>query len=166
MNRYLAKFLTIFSLAAGAASIAGFYLALKLGYTGYALAIVFGVAILSSIYLLIIPDTALERNVASKVARFTLPSSSDEILIQRGEVSIGYGPTAVEFYEPFAERPMVEIVNHLGHIVGEPTVVATPHQAVFRLPSPGYPMPQVWRWIARGKPLKHRKFYWARADPR
>jgi hypothetical protein len=112
VKQYLPKFLTIFSLVAGAASITGLCVTLH-GYSGYAFAIVFGIALLASIYVLFVPDTTLERNVGFKVARFSLPSSSDEILIQRGEVSIGYGPTAVEFNEPFAERPTVEIVNHL-----------------------------------------------------
>jgi hypothetical protein len=149
----MARLLTIFNLLAGAASIAGLYVSLALGYTSYALATIFVLTLVMSLYVLAVPGTPLERNVQSKIVRFTLPAGPEEVAIQRGEFSLdSWGPTAVEFYEPFVHAPEVEVIATAGSrgVIPSPVQV-TPHHVVFRRESVSAPAErETFRWVARG----------------
>ena len=153
----MSKVLTVFNLLAGAASMGGLYVSLAFGYTGYALAAIFALALAVSVYVLAVPGTTLERNVQSKMTRFALPTGPEEILIQRGQFYLdGFGPTAVEFYEPFVRPPEVEVIATAGSrgVIPSPVQV-TPHQAVFRRESVSAPGErETFTWVARGSPLK------------
>ena len=157
------KFLTIFNLIAGGASIVGLYIATNSPQDPLLMYIfigVFGIAILLSGYILFIPNTKLERNVASKVIKYRTPSSEESksiLSIQRGEFTINqWGPTAVEFYEPFVSPPQVEVINDRGYDTVTPSVTrVTEHHAVFKRESISAPgQSENYRWVARGTCLE------------
>ena len=132
----MAKFLTIFNLIAGAASIAGLLLLPDASLSSRYVLVPFVVALAVSAYVLLVPDTTLERNVRSKtqVELFEPPSSSDGIAIQQGQVTIktNGSKVAVKFERPFASPPVVELINTGGATLFTPTVdTVTAHQAIF-----------------------------------
>lgn len=114
-------------------------------------------------YLLLVPSSALERNVASKVrppvALYTDPSTpGQQVEIQRGEFrAAGTDDVSIEFHRPFAVAPSVEVVD-IYHNMDKPEVISsgvTSFQATF---SRGSYSPSNERayyvWIATGVPLK------------
>ena len=111
------KSLAIFNVVAGGASIAGFVLTAttNLPHAHLVLEIVFGISLLLSLYVLLVPETPLEKNVRSKIERYSLPvqgSKPETVEIQRGDFSIiGFGPVSVEFESSFSTAPDVEIIN-------------------------------------------------------
>jgi len=149
----VAKFLTVFNLVAGGASIGGLYVTLALEYQTSVIAIVFLIVAIICGYVLLVPNTFLERNVRSKLERYRDPRDGSEILIQRGTFSIeGSGSVAVEFPQPFADRPTVEVIRDRGKGVPPGVENVTSHQAVFRR-SLGEGR-QVFSWVARGVALQ------------
>lgn len=151
----MAKFMTIFNLMAGAASIAGLVLALRIENVGIMMVIVFVIALLLSIYVLLVPGNPLERNVNAKLEVFLDGQSGGEMMVQRGTFDIkGTGPATVPFYQPFAEPPKIEVL-HAGRGSGtRPSVSAVSNvHAEFSRISYGTDTPNKFAWIARGKPL-------------
>ena len=163
----MATFLTIFTIITGIASLLGFafvfFGAVTTGYNRLcAWSLV--VAALWSVYILFVPNTAVEANVAGKIAYYKTPVIEREsavLVLQRGEISFsGFGPRSVEFPLPFLTPPRVEVINTNGY--GEDNVPrvkeVTAHQVTFaRSSSGGIGMPeglQVYRWVARGTPLE------------
>src|SRR4051794_31264008 len=148
----MVKLLTIFNLLAGAASIAGLYVTLNLGYVPYMLMVTFGLSLGLSGYVLFVPGTRIERNVSSKVRRFALPGYPDELVIQSGEFSLtGFGLAVVRFDQPFAETPTVEVVNEKNNRGYAPVVKeVTPHQVIFHRDAMSAPAEgQTFTWVAR-----------------
>lgn len=106
----MAKFLTIFNIFAGGASIAGviYSLTTKIDYLFY---IPFIVTLLLSIYVLLVPNTFLERNVKSKIRVFN-EKVKPQLIDQSGEFSIRtQGTATIEFPKPFSSIPEIEIIN-------------------------------------------------------
>jgi hypothetical protein len=156
----MVKFLAILNLAAGGASIAGLYLALHLGHGSFALSVIFAVALVGAAYVLFVPGNKLERNLRSKVENYESRGHPGRLVIQRGEVEIDTsGDQAIEFHEPFAERPNVELIFKSGSRAVEPKVwVVTEHQATFRPKAISWPAQRaLFTWVARGNPLPKKK---------
>lgn len=162
----MATFLTIFNVIAGAASILGLVgMLLGIASRGFRqfFGILFALVVLLSVYVLLVPESWLESNVASKISYYRSPTETeirDRVLIQRGEFSFSdYGPFAIEFPVPFRSAPSVEIVNYRGYRNAPHLNEVTAHQAVFtRSSSGGTLLPENlkrFRWIARGTPLEH-----------
>jgi hypothetical protein len=162
----MAKAITIFTILSGAASTLGFVFVFfgtvtpiykKLCTFG------FGVAALWAAYVLFVPATSVESNVAGKISYYNNPSAdrrSDTLLIQRGEISFSdFGPKAVEFPLPFRTVPDVEIINSGGYPEQSVPRIekVTAHQVIFRRDSVGGTLipegMQVYHWVARGVPL-------------
>ena len=91
-----------------AASIGGLYVGLQTKYSGYFLLIFFGVTLLLCGYILFVPGSALERNVASKiwpsVAVYTdATKPGQQVEVQKRRVSSsGIGSVDIQFNRPFA----------------------------------------------------------------
>jgi len=158
----MAKFLTIFNLFAGAASICGLYVTMYQENYKLPLTIIFGITFIVSLYVLFTPGSRIEENVRAKITHYVPPKQMDassELVIQRGEFAIrGVQPIAVEFYEPFAEEPQVEVINDRGYTEKPPIVVSTTgHQVVFERKTISVPLEkQIFKWVARGVPLKRK----------
>jgi|SRR5208282_4691047 len=129
-------------------------------------AIGFALAATWSGYVLIVPGSATERNVASKIAYYRFPSvekKSQTLLIQRGSFELfGVGPMSIEFSLPFRDPPEIEIINFNGYNPGDVPVVerTTAHQfqvGLQHMLALGFPQAtqkREFRWIARGIPLE------------
>lgn len=158
----MAKFLTLFNLLAGAASIAGLYVTIQTNYNAFLLIGLFGLALLLCIYVLFVPGTTVERNVTAKLwpnlAQYSNPNKSGEVEeIQHGEFEVaGFDTTAITFHRPFASAPQVEVIDtdRKGFVPIVQNVTA--HQASFRRreSAPGIEKQFSYTWIARGVPLK------------
>ncbi|MCX6830139.1 MAG: hypothetical protein NT002_12815 [candidate division Zixibacteria bacterium] len=154
----MTKFITIFSLFAGAASMGGLYVTLKGPQDFWIMIFLFGISLAVSIYVLFVPNTKFEQNVASKIRKYRYPGISfgeQEVGIQKGDFSIlQNGPAVVEFEVPFAEVPSFEIINFKGNGDPQPVVEClTPHQAVIRRNRSGSYVRSEYRWVARGLTL-------------
>ena len=151
----MVRFLTIFNLLAGAASIAGLSLALRMEDTSAIMVVTFTIALLLSVYVLLVPGNPLERNVNAKFELFRDGQTGDEVMVQRGTFEIrGTGPATVQYYQPFAEPPKVEVL-HVDRSSGKrPSVseVTSVHVEFSRMVY-GSDTPNRFVWIARGKPL-------------
>jgi hypothetical protein len=161
----MATAITIFTIVTGTASVLGFVFAFYRDVTPtYVLLckIGFGVAIVWSVYVLFIPGTSVEKNVAQKIAYYHVASAekqSDALIIERGDVSFsGTGPLAIEFPVPFRNPPDVEVINAGGY--GDEYVpkvrTVTSQQVVLYRNTTGGSVPeflQGYRWVARGIPL-------------
>src|ERR1700730_4276030 len=118
----------------------------------------FGVATLWSAWVLFIPGTFAEANVAGKITYYRNPAverQSDTLVIQRGEICFpGFGPIAVEFPTPFRDAPKIEVINFRGYNQQKVPEVenVTAHQVTFKRKSVGGDYTpesqQVYRWIA------------------
>ena len=158
------KLLTVFNVLAGGASIAGLFLAVRPGDIGYGLVSIFAVTLVLTLYVLLVPGNRLERNVRSKVESYEPIGDSGNLVIQRGEVVIetAGGSPAVEFHEPFAEPPKVELIFVEGFVEGynapnSEIVRVTEHQFVFGRSPDIWPRKKArFTWVARGIPLKKR----------
>lgn len=163
----MAVLITIFTIFTGTASVLGFLVVFfKDGASGiyrWVCAIGFGIAVLWSAYVLFVPGTSIEENVAGKVAYYRAASvdqKSDRLVIERGEVSFsGFGPFSIEFPQPFRDPPDVEVVNFRGYDADHVPIVErkTAQQVIFKRSTVGGSWPesmQVFRWIARGVPLE------------
>jgi hypothetical protein len=131
-------------------------------------AIGFALAAAWSGYVLMVPGSSTERNVASKIAYYRFPSvdkKSQTLLIQRGSFTLfGVGPISIEFSLPFRDPPEIEIINFRGYDPGEvPSVEkATSHQfeaGLQHMLALGFPQAaqnREFRWVARGMPLEEK----------
>jgi hypothetical protein len=158
---------TIFTIFSGVASLLGFAFVFfgDVASPQYRnlCAVGFGLATIWSAYVLFVPGTSVETNVAGKIAYYraaTAEKQSDTRIIQRGEVSFsGFGPMAIEFPLPFRDLPDVEVINSGGYRNESVPFVEkrTAHQVIFRRGSVGGVLTpegmQVYRWVARGVPL-------------
>ena len=157
--------LTVFTIITGTASLLGFAFAFFGKVTAkykWLCAAFFVLAAIWSGYVLLVPGSTTESNVASKIAYFHFPSverQSETLLIQRGEFTLsGLGPIGIEFMLPFRHPPEFELINFSG--VGPEEVPhvekVTAHQVVI---DRQYGFPQAegqnrkFRWVARGIPL-------------
>ena len=108
-----AKVLAIFNLLAGAASLAGLWLILPSDSVHPALIAIFAVTLLLVLYVLLVPGSAVEQNVAAKLERFRKEETGEGLVVQRGTFTIReYGPVTVEFYQPFARDGPSCAVGH------------------------------------------------------
>lgn len=131
-------------------------------------AVGFALAAIWSTYVLLVPGSTAESNVASKIAYYRFPSiekKSETLLIQRGSFELGgFGPLSIEFPVPFRDPPEVEIINFRGYDPGAVPRVeeATAHQFAVGLQhmvALGFPPAaqiREFRWVARGIPLGER----------
>jgi hypothetical protein len=161
----MATAITIFTILTGMASVLGFIFTFLGGATDAyktTCKIGFGIAAVWSAYILFVPGTSVEANVAGKIAYYHVASTekqSDTLIIERGDVSFsGTGPISIEFPVPFRIPPEVEVVNSSGYREEYVPVIKklTSHQVVFYRSTVGGSVPeafQVYRWIARGVPL-------------
>jgi hypothetical protein len=125
----------------------------------------FGLATIWSAYVLLMPGSKTEINVASNIEYYRFPNiekKSETLLIQRGKFSLfSFNPVSVEFLLPFRDSPEVEVVNFEGYDSSMVPHIqkVTPHQFEICLSQtvPGLPPASVqgreFRWIARGIPL-------------
>ena len=161
--------LTILTIISGVASLLGFafifFGKVTLGYKRIC-ALCLGFAAIWSGYVLLVPGSDTETNVASK-AYYRLPSierQSETLLIQRGAFVVsGFSPLAIEFPLPFRAAPEVEVINFWGYDPGEvPRIeTITAHQVNLgrqHMLTMGFPatptQPREFRWVARGVPLE------------
>jgi hypothetical protein len=163
----MAKIITIFTIVSGFASILGFVFVFFSDATSpiYRVLCVlgFGAAFFWSAYVLFVPGTSVETNVAGKIAYYRVAAAekqSDMLIIQRGEVSFsGFGPISIEFPLPFRDVPDIEVINSGGYSDEYVPFVEkrTAHQVIFRRTSVGGSFTpeamQIYRWVARGVPL-------------
>jgi len=129
-------------------------------------AVGFALATAWSAYVLMVPGSTTERNVASKIAYYRFPSvdkKSQTLLIQRGSLTLfGVGPMSIEFSIPFRDAPEIEIINFMGYDQGAVPIVEqiTAHyfevglQHMVELGFPPATQAREFRWIARGVPLE------------
>ncbi len=133
------KLLTLFNVIAGSCSILGLIVQLESEATylrdevAYPL---FGLALVVSLYILLVPANPLERNVGMKTGLYERrfdPDQPERVLIQRGEIQVPpIGSKAVEFGIPFKSPPEVEIVGaRVGGAWAEVDLV-TSHQVVLK----------------------------------
>ncbi|MBD3341541.1 MAG: hypothetical protein GF353_20725 [Candidatus Lokiarchaeota archaeon] len=155
----MTTFLTIFNLFSGTASIVGFaYVFTKKNKERFIkiCKIAFVITTILSIYVLFVPGNYFKNNVNSKIHYYSLKQANDT-LIQEGSFSFsGFGPYAIKFHKPFAEKPEVEIINVNGYS-HEPSVSQiTEHKVVFKRYSSGPSLIpdsfQKYIWVAKGKP--------------
>ncbi|HCE5295656.1 TPA: hypothetical protein NG614_000055 [Vibrio parahaemolyticus] len=156
----MATFLAVFSIISGTASVLGLYHVFK-GENQIKFKRVtigsFVFAILVSLYIIFVPGNYFENSVKSKIQHYS-KSSSDSIMVQKGEFSYGgTKPYAIMFPEPFSQPPTVEIINVNGYD-DQPYVSETTEFQVIvdrsRI-SAGF-IPQSMRtfiWVAKGEPL-------------
>ena len=161
--------LVIFTIISGFASLLGFtfifFGKVTLRYKTLC-AIGFALAAVWAGYVLIVPESATERNLASKIAYYRFPSvekKNQTLLIQRGSFTLsGLSSMSIEFPLPFLDPPEIEIINFRGYDPGEIPVIErlTAHQFEIGLQhmlALGFP-PAVqnreFRWVARGIPLE------------
>lgn len=162
--------LTIFS---GIASLLGFTFVFFGKMTSrYKMLCAFGfaLALIWSGYVLMVPGSATESNVASKIAFYRFPSvekKSETLLIQRGSFTLtGLSPISIEYSVPFRDPPEVEVVNFRGYDPGAvPRVeISTAHhfdvglQHMLALGFPPSIQNREFRWVARGIPLEEKTF--------
>ncbi|MCX7279893.1 MAG: hypothetical protein NTZ15_21705 [Burkholderiales bacterium] len=162
----MATALTIFTIVTGVASLLGlafvFFGTVTPGYRRLC-AWSFGGATLWSLYVLFVPSSAVETNVADKLSYFRTPTiehESNSIMVQRGELAFsGFGPLSIEFPSPFLNAPRVEVINVGGYEEGDVPKIrdVTPQQfTLYRSTIGGIGIPQrfqTFRWVARGTPL-------------
>jgi hypothetical protein len=161
----MATAITIFTIVTGTASVLGFVFAFYREVTPTYInlcKIGFGVAVVWSAYVLFIPGTSVENNVAQKIAYYHVASTekqSDTLIIERGDVSFsGNGPLAIEFPVPFRDPPEVEVINSAGYSDEYVPKIKTRtgQQVVLYRTTTGGSVPeflQGYRWVARGIPL-------------
>jgi hypothetical protein len=168
------KFLTIFNLTAGAASISGLLVQVLAPNEVLPFRIllpIFAIAALVAVWVLLVPGTPLEENTARNLLTVFADQPRGElegnVMIQRGTVRFrGFRASTVVFHEPFLDAPQIELADRFGDFAAEgmsvhpsdaplmPEILqVTPHQAQFK--RSGGRMPYVPRceWIARGRPL-------------
>ncbi|MEZ4396507.1 MAG: hypothetical protein R3C71_06335 [Candidatus Krumholzibacteriia bacterium] len=148
----MAKFLTIFNLVAGTASIGGLLVALSVEQFQAAMWILFAFVFSMSAYVLLVPTNPLERNVRAKLERYRHPDGSGAVTIQRGKLTIrSFEPVGVEFCVPFAEPPEVELISNRKASHSPPEITSVfRHQAVFQYSVSAPGDPQEFSWVARG----------------
>lgn len=161
--------LVVFTIISGLASLLGFAFVffgrVTLRYK-ILCAIGFALAAAWSGYILIVPGSATEKNVASKIEYYRFPSvekKNQTLLIQRGSFTLfGLGPMSIEFSLPFRDPPEIEIINFRGYDPGTVPVVerVTANQFEIGLQhmlTLGFPQAaqnREFRWVARGIPLE------------
>ncbi len=155
----MSKVLAMFNLIASAASLVGLAYAVQLGSANIVMVVTFGVALLLAIYVLLVPGNPLERNTAAKLELFRNERTGDEVMVQRGIFAIHEGgPATVQFFQPFAEPPKVEVLyagrnkGRLPHVSN----VTTVHVEFSRLGWGGDDQ-NTFAWVATGKPLEPRR---------
>ena len=151
----MAKLLAVFNLIASAVSIIGFAFFLQMERTHPVVIVTFVVTVLLTVYVLFVPGNPIERNVAAKLEVFRAGDGGSELLVQRGTFDIqGVGPATVEFYQPFADEPKVEVLHYKPSNEGRPYVskVTNVHVEFSRM-SYGGGTPNRFSWVARGKPM-------------
>lgn len=154
----LEKFLTLFNIVAGSASIAGLYVTVQANWRSDVLYGIFVATLVLCVYVLLVPGTALERNVASKlhpsIARYENRTGGTEE-IQRGEFQMnGFGPVTLEFHRPFEQPPGVEVLDVASY--GRKPILkgVTSHQVVFDYTDSAPAERRTFVWLARGVPLR------------
>jgi len=154
----LAKFVAVFNVVAGGASIAGLYLTFHSGYKNYGMLAIFGLTAAMSAYVLFVPDTRVEQNVRSKIERYLAPDGSGELVFQRGEIELDTSTLKqIEFNLPFVAPPEIELIFRSGSENVGPNVVtkATANAAAFSPRIVTYSSDRaVFTWLAKGTPLK------------
>ena len=152
----MAKFLALFNIAASAASIAGFFLALNLANKNIWIALAFAAAFLMSFYVLFIPSNPIEKNVAQKLRHFKKHGASGSSTEQVGEFKIHErGPTRIKFHRPFSSPPAVEAI-HLpgksGPLPSPSKVTVTGAEFYFHTYTNG--ITKTFQWVAFGDALE------------
>jgi hypothetical protein len=158
------KLLTVFNIIAGAASIAALLIQQLAPNDTWPRQIVVPLALIAGglcLYVLLVPETWLERNVRTKVQRYTtrVDPSNTTLVIQEGRVRFfGFSNRTVRFHEPFASPPEVELVDTYGDFAREgglPEVMSKSEHAFVMHRSGGllFAAPKC-DWIARGIPLE------------
>jgi hypothetical protein len=162
--------LTLLTIISGVSSILGFayiFFGKVTFYFKILCMVIFVISIFWSIYVLLVPGSSTESNVASKFEYFRFPSvekQSETLLIQRGKFTFsGTGPISIEFPLPFLNPPEVEVINFKGYDSGiiPRLEKVTANQVVVGLQYKhlqGFPITPVqsieFRWVARGIPLE------------
>ncbi|MEO0474834.1 MAG: hypothetical protein AAF085_02525 [Planctomycetota bacterium] len=152
----MAKFLTVLNVVAGFASIVGLYIALDKkaeNIDGVVIAI-FVVTVLIALYVLLIPNNPLQKNVEAKLSIYECPNKG-KIMIQTGNSQIiGGGPVTVEFDPPFADAPDVVPINAGNESMRLPDVEnITYSSAMFTRGAYRGTKQESFKWIATGKPI-------------
>ena len=160
----MATTLAIITVLSGVASIAGLIVAWK-GKTEKvrrSIKVLFGAAILFSVYMLFIPGSAPVENVESKIRYYSKQQDSDT-LIQEGTFSFGgQGPYAIQYPIPYAKTPIVRVVNINGYVGPDVPSVSRTTNHFFELKRHGStaairsPLPhflQGYKWVSEGKPF-------------
>ena len=155
----MAKLLAVFNLIAGAASIIGLAVSLQMERTHPLVVGTFIVTLALTAYVLFVPGNPIERNVGAKLEVFRDGDGGSELLVQRGTFNIQeYGPATVEFYQPFADVPKVEVLHYKPSNEQRPYVSTVTNVHVeFSRASYGGKTPNRFSWIARGKPMYSNK---------
>ena len=87
--------MTCFNLFAGGASFGGLIISYGFSEKNSALIIIFMICLAISIYVLVIPENRLERNVRTRIRKFFFPFENedfpDHFLLQRGDFEISPG---------------------------------------------------------------------------
>jgi hypothetical protein len=154
------KLLTVLNILAGGASIAGFILTFRRGDFDFTLGSIFAFTLALVFYVLFVPGNRLERNVRAKVELYDPIGDWENLIIQRGEIEIETdgSSTSVEFYEPFAEPPKVELIFIKGNQqLKSEIALVTNHQFVLGHSVNRWPKEKAfYKWVASGFPLKKR----------
>jgi len=153
----MAKFLAVFNVVAGGASVIGLYVTLLTPYNSTVLAVLFALTLALCVYVLFVPGNRLESNVESHMRTFREPGTGNVVAVQRGEFKTkGRDIFPVEFPQPFTEPPTVELVKLGGHEdvrlrvrrvtelmfeVENPTMVLSHYESKYR-------------WLAKGSVLQ------------
>lgn len=125
--------------------------------------VAFVATLILSMYVLMVPGSALEKNVCSKLRTYRIETeSSPHLFIQEDEqIILGSGPLSVKFPVPFCTPPEVELIN-TGECGNEPGyfpeikeitrfqfIVKRPAGRVCRGSNESYP--DKFKWIATGQ---------------
>lgn len=150
------KIIAVFNLVASAVSISGFLLVIQASSFERWMAIPFGLAFLMSCYVLFVPNTNIEKNVAAKLRHFEGVEAGSMSTEQTGEFSIlDDGPTRIKFHIPFSSPPQVEVFHSSGKSGPLPTVSnVTVTGAQFRLHTYTTGFTKKFQWVAFGPALK------------
>ncbi|WP_313101932.1 hypothetical protein [Stutzerimonas nitrititolerans] len=152
----MAKFFALFNIIASAASIAGFFLAIQLANRNIWIAAAFAIAFLMCCYVLFVPSTKIENNVAGKLRHFRTHGGGSPSTEQTGEFSISAaGPTRIKFHTPFSSPPAVEAIHLPGKSGPLPTTLnVTVTGAEFRFHSYSTGSSRTFQWVAFGDALE------------
>jgi hypothetical protein len=155
INIFFTRVVTLIGILGGIASCWAVIDGLCNQKIGISEIILFTITFLAIIFVLLFPNSKLEKNVASKIRIYDI-NKTPEFIELRGEFKIsGTNPITIVFEFPFVKSPYFEIFNTYSCEGELPTVMElTRYKAIIKIDGYTPFNNQTYSWVASGKCIR------------